>query len=383
MLRHRLGHTDFDYEIEQTQENTCCFLIVCIDFDLNLYNPAGCPGYLGHRAAPPLLYLYGQPGPGGRRQCTVAGDYTVSFTLSGMQSFAVMQYTMSYDAAVLTVNGHSDLLSDSLPDQLRGLGAAGVLVQNGTINFGFITRVDQTATTTAIDAAGQLLLKLQVTVTTEAPVDFAKIVTLDTDPNQTFIEADYADYADYGTADQDCYALVTAFDGYAATLYPMTADLSPATGHAVTGKVLALANTSGKVAGSAFTVIGCDVLINGEVVATTGADGVFTIPSLAAGTYTATLSYAYGYDRDIKITVADTDVDLGTYGMVVCNFKKDATVDASDFSAYKRATGKSSSDDAYNAACDFNHDGNIDATDYSIYKAFTGKNLNNDIYANA
>lgn len=67
-----------------------------------------------------------------------AGDYTVSFTLSGMQSFAVMQYTMSYDAAVLTVNGHSDLLSDSLPDQLRGLGAAGVLVQNGTINFGFI-----------------------------------------------------------------------------------------------------------------------------------------------------------------------------------------------------------------------------------------------------
>ena len=41
-----------------------------------------------------------------------AGDYTVSFTLSGMQSFAVMQYTMSYDAAVLTVNGHSDLLSD-------------------------------------------------------------------------------------------------------------------------------------------------------------------------------------------------------------------------------------------------------------------------------
>ena len=309
-----------------------------------------------------------------------AGDYTVSFTLSGMQSFAVMQYTMSYDAAVLTVNGHSDLLSDSLPDQLRGLGAAGVLVQNGTINFGFITRVDQTATTTAIEAAGQLLLKLQVTVTTEAPVDFAKIVTLDTDPNQTFIEADYADYADYGTADQDCYALVTAFDGYTATLYPMTADLSPATGHAVTGRVLALANTSGKVAGSAFTVIGCDVLINGEVVATTGADGVFTIPSLAAGTYTATLSYAYGYDRDIKITVADTDVDLGTYGMVVCNFKKDSAINGTDFNVYKRCTGKSKSDSTYNGACDFNHDGAVNGTDYNIYKAFSGKMLSAEIY---
>ena len=309
-----------------------------------------------------------------------AGDYTVSFTLSGMQSFAVMQYTMSYDAAVLTVNGHSDLLSDSKPDQLRGLGAAGVLVQNGTINFGFITRVDQTATTTAIHAAGQLLLKLQVTVATEAPVDFAKIVTLDTDPNQTFIEADYADYADYGTADQDCYALVNAFDGYNATLYLMKADLSPATGHAVTGKVLALANTSGKVAGSAFTVIGCDVLINGEVVATTGADGVFTIPSLAAGTYTATLSYAYGFDRDIKITVADTDVDLGTYGMVVCNFSKDMKIDGTDANVYKKASGRKSTVNGYNAACDFNHDGTVDGTDANIYKAFSGKSLSEAIY---
>lgn len=312
-----------------------------------------------------------------------AGDYTVSFTLSGMQSFAVLQYTLSYDAAVLTVNGHSDLLSGAMPDQLRGLGAAGVLVQDGTINFGFITRVDGTATTTAIDAAGQLLLKLQVTVTAEEPVDFAKAMTLDTDPNQTFIEADYADYADYGMADQDCYALVRAYDGYDATLYLMTADLSPATGHAVSGKVLALANTTGKVAGSAFTVIGCDVLIDGEVVATTDTDGIFTIPSLAAGTYTATLSYAYGYDRDIQITVADGDVDLGTYAMVVCNFKKDAIIDASDYSVYKRTTGKDSANTLYNATCDFNHDGRVDATDFSIYKAFTGKDLNKDIYANA
>ena len=370
-------------KLNKLKRTLAAFLSFVLILTLTSITPLAAQGTLGTEKPHLSCTFTDSEGKAADGNALSAGDYTVSFTLSGMQSFAVMQYTMSYDAAVLTVNGHSDLLSDSKPDQLRGLGAAGVLVQNGTINFGFITRVDQIATTTAIDAADQLLLKLQVTVATEAPVDFAKIVTLDTDPNQTFIEADYADYADNGTADQDCYALVTAFDGYNATLYPMTADLSPATGHAVTGRVLALANTSGKVAGSAFTVIGCDVLINGEVVATTGADGVFTIPSLAAGTYTATLSYAYGYDRDIEITVADGDVDLGTYGMVVCNFKKDATVDASDYSAYKRATGKSSSDDAYNAACDFNHDGNIDATDYSIYKAFTGKNLNNDIYANA
>ena len=140
------------------------------------------------------------------------------------------------------------------------------------------------------------------------------------------------------------------------------------------------ANTSGKVAGNAFTVVGCDVIINGETVATTGQDGTFTIPSLAAGKYTATLSYQYGYDRNITIEVKDGNVDLGSFGMVACNFKKDASIDASDFSAYKRATGKKSTDSAYNAACDFNHDGSIDATDYSIYKAFSGKNLSDAIY---
>ena len=311
-----------------------------------------------------------------------AGDYTVSFTLSGMQSFAVMQYTMSYDAAVLTVNGHSDLLSDSLPDQLRGLGAAGVLVQNGTINFGFITRVDQTATTTAIDAAGQLLLKLQVTVTTEAPVDFAKIVTLDTDPNQTFLEADYADYADYGTADQDCYALVTAFDGYTATLYPMTADLSPATGHAVTGRVLALANTNGDLAGDTFTVRNCDVVIADEVVATTNNDGCFTIPSLPAGEYTATLRYAYGYDRTVTFTVADSDLNLGDLGMIVCNFDKDAYINSADYAVYYASSGSQSGEADYNKFCDFNHDGYVNASDYALYSAFSGCDLSSFSYEN-
>ena len=64
-----------------------------------------------------------------------------------------MQSTMSYDAAVLTVNGHSDLLSDSKPDQLRGALAPPVMGAEWDHQLGFITRVDQTATTTAIDAA--------------------------------------------------------------------------------------------------------------------------------------------------------------------------------------------------------------------------------------
>lgn len=362
-------------KLNKLKRTLAAFLSFVLILTLTSITPLAAQGTLGTEQPHLSCTFTDSEGKAADGNALSAGDYTVSFTLSGMQSFAVMQYTMSYDAAVLTVNGHSDLLSDSLPDQLRGLGAAGVLVQNGTINFGFITRVDQTATTTAIDADGQLLLKLQITVTAQEPVDFAKVVTLDTDPNQTFIEADYADYADYGTADQDCYALVTAFDGYTATLYPMTADLSPATGHAVTGRVLALANTNGDLAGDTFTVRNCDVVIADEVVATTGTDGCFTIPSLPAGEYTATLRYAYGYDRTVTFTVADSDLGLGDLGMVVCNFSKDDYINAADYAIYYSSANAKQGAANYNENCDFNHDGYVNATDYAIYYAFSNCNL--------
>ena len=367
-------------KLNKLKKTLAAFLSFVLILTLTSITPLAAQGTLGSEKPHLSCTFTDSEGKAVDGNALSAGDYTVSFTLSGMQSFAVMQYTMSYDAAVLTVNGHSDLLSDSLPDQLRGLGAAGVLVQNGTINFGFITRVDQTATTTAIDAAGQLLLKLQIAVTTEAPADFAKIVTLDTDPNQTFIEADYADYADYGTADQDCYALVTAFDGYTATLYPMTADLSPATGHAVTGRVLALGNTNGDLAEDTFTVRNCDVVIADEVVATTDTDGCFTIPSLPAGEYIATLRYAYGYDRTVTFTVADSDLNLGDLGMIVCNFDKDTYINSADYAVYYASSGSQSGEADYNEFCDFNHDGYVNASDYALYSAFSGCDLSSFSY---
>ena len=234
---------------------------------------------------------------------------------------------------------------------------------------------------------GKLVNKGEKVYTDESWTNYVNALAAAVDVATTG-NGDYAhkDAATYVPADKDNY---TANLSACFTAYKNLVDAensleegttAPSEGFAVTGKVLALANTSGKVAGNAFTVVGCDVIINGETVATTGQDGTFTIPSLAAGKYTATLSYQYGYDRNITIEVKDGNVDLGSFGMVACNFKKDASIDASDFSAYKRATGKKSTDSAYNAACDFNHDGSIDATDYSIYKAFSGKNLSDAIY---
>ena len=190
---------------------------------------------------------------------------------------------------------------------------------------------------------GKLVNKGEKVYTDESWTNYVNALAAAVDVATTG-NGDYAhkDAATYVPADKDNYtanlsACFTAYKNLVDAENSLEEGTAPS-GFAVTGKVLALANTTGKVAGNAFTVVGCDVVINGETVATTGQDGTFTIPSLAAGKYTATLSYQYGFDRNITIEVKDGNVDLGSFGMVACNFKKDASIDASDFSAYMRAT---------------------------------------------
>lgn len=235
---------------------------------------------------------------------------------------------------------------------------------------------------------GKLVNKGEKVYTDESWTNYVNALAAAVDVATTG-NGDYAhkDAATYVPADKDNYTanLSACFTAYknlvdAENSLEEGTTAPPSEGFAVTGKVLALANTSGKLAGDKFTVIGCDVIINGETVATTGQDGTFTIPSLAAGKYTATLSYQYGFDRNITIEVKDGNVNLGSFGMVACNFKKDAKIDGTDANVYKKSSGKRSTATGYNAACDFNHDGSVDGTDANIYKAFSGRTLTNAIY---
>ena len=232
---------------------------------------------------------------------------------------------------------------------------------------------------------GKLVNKGEKVYTDESWTNYVNALAAAVDVATTG-NGDYAhkDAATYVPADKDNYtanlsACFTAYKNLVDAENSLEETTAPS-GFAVTGKVLALANTSGKLAGDKFTVIGCDVIINGETVATTGQDGTFTIPSLAAGKYTATLSYQYGFDRNITIEVKDGNVDLGSVGMVACNFNKDAKIDGTDANVYKKSSGKRSTATGYNAACDFNHDGSVDGTDANIYKAFSGRTLTNAIY---
>ena len=234
---------------------------------------------------------------------------------------------------------------------------------------------------------GKLVNKGEKVYTDESWTNYVNALAAAVDVATTG-NGDYAhkDAATYVPADKDNY---TANLSACFTAYKNLVDAensleetttAPSEGFAVTGKVLALANTKGELASEKFTVIGCDVVINGETVATTGQDGTFTIPALANGTYTATLNYKYGYDRNITITVKDGNVDLGNLGMVVCNFNKDGYVNASDYAIYFAASNTKLGAAKYNASCDFNHDGYINATDYAVYYAFSNARLSNAIY---
>lgn len=346
---------------------------------LTLYFPISsfaAPGTLGSEK-PHLYCSFANSEDGGEADGNnlTAGTYDVSFFLSGMQSFALLDIMGIYDMSIMTVNSYSELLSDAEGSQFK---SPGVFMENGNFDLVLTSTNDDCS---AVNSDGQLLIKINVTISSASAVDFADVLTLNTHPQETFIEADFTDYPDYSAPDHDCYALVTEAEDYKGTLYPMTADLSPSSGYTVSGTVLALANVDGSLADESYSVRECDVIIDGEVVATTDDNGNFVIENLPSGDYDVTLSYIYGYDRIIHLTVENSNVNLGNVGMVVCNFSNDQFVNYMDFDVYLVASGSKEGNTTYNKYCDFNHDGLVNFVDYTLYANFSGKTLNDSIYS--
>lgn len=346
---------------------------------LTLYFPISsfaAPGTLGSEK-PHLYCSFANSEDGGEADGNnlTAGTYDVSFFLSGMQSFALLDIMGIYDTSIMTVNSYSELLSDAEGSQFK---SPGVFMENGNFDLVLTSTNDDCS---AVNSDGQLLIKINVTISSASAVDFADVLTLNTHPQETFIEADFTDYPDYSAPDHDCYALVTEAEDYKGTLFPMTADLSPSSGYTVSGTVLALANVDGSLADESYSVRECDVIIDGEVVATTDDNGNFVIENLPSGDYDVTLSYIYGYDRIIHLTVENSNVNLGNVGMVVCNFSNDQFINYMDFDVYLVASGSKEGNTTYNKYCDFNHDGLVNFVDYTLYANFSGKTLNDSIYS--
>lgn len=290
------------------------------------------------------------------------GTYNVSFKLKDMANASVIQVTAAYGEGVTLADKPISLLSDTVTD----ITSEGYVISNGSIVFGFVSNNDGTS---IIKTGEEDVILAIFTVTFAEACDAADVITVSTNPNNTFALADYAD----GYNDE--YALDTEFAGYNGVLYPMTCDVTPtlSVGYSVSGSIVVMTNSSGDTAGTAvsgeYTLdVYSDVDRTQLVTSVTTVESVdennkktnsFVIDSLEAGTYYATLSGQYAISRnDITIIVSDSDIVAPAIPTIVCDYNKDAKITGIDaITVYSDATG------AQSAYCDLNGDGKVTGID--------------------
>lgn len=147
--------------------------------------------------------------------------------------------------------------------------------------------------------------------------------------------------------------------GYTVTAYvgAMTTPTDTAIKYAITGATVSITAEDGTV-----------------ISATTDDNGMFVLENVPNGTYTATITYKYGFDRTFTIIVNGTDVSSTTMvGIVACDFAKNGTINASDYSVYAACINASTGSANYDVGVDITRNGTINASDYSIYASFINK----------
>lgn len=114
---------------------------------------------------------------------------------------------------------------------------------------------------------------------------------------------------------------------------------------------------------------GCSVL------ATAGTNGIFNIPSLAAGNYT------FRVDAPNAIGTLIKDVDVSAEGnnakagsdLYLGDVKEDGAISLNDLAPIKKCFGSIAGDENYEVRCDVNKDGRVDLSDVAKLKPGFGK----------
>ena len=123
-----------------------------------------------------------------------AGTYDVSFYLEGVTE-------KSEPKALLS-------------DEVAGVSSMGTVTNDSNLVFGFASDAD---TCSSVTKDGTLLATFSVAFAKDC--DAADVISVSTDPNKTFVLANYNDGFD------DEYALVTKSADYPGSLYLMTCDV--------------------------------------------------------------------------------------------------------------------------------------------------------------
>lgn len=154
-----------------------------------------------------------------------AGTYEMVLRVDDLASISQMQFTASYDANVLSFsNGILPLATDS------SLNLNAVHLESANGSFVFAYNSGNYDSCSVLPDNGAELVKISLTVlgsAVDTAIDINSAVTLDTNPNRTFIEVDYRDATVSGLSRvYKCYALSTA-DDFTGEVFPMECDLSP------------------------------------------------------------------------------------------------------------------------------------------------------------
>jgi flagellar hook assembly protein FlgD len=301
-----------------------------------------------------------------------AGTYEVSFYVSGINNISVIELTASYDDSV-TVNETPNAL---MTDTLSGVQSMGYIIGDGEMVFGFVSQNSDTTS-----CGGEDLLIASVEMTFSASCDAQNVITVQTDPNLTFIQADYNDGYD------DCYSLDAVAPDYSGNVYAMTCDISPNFGNSVSGTIVVMKNNKGETnnvcAYGEYTIdVYSDSNRTDKVTSVTSSyqtnenyENVnsFNIDGLGSGTYYATISSKYAITReDITIIISGKDITNVVIPVIACDYDQDSGISSLDASVVFSASAGKFSDSDY---CDLDGDGGISSLDASIVFACSAGSL--------
>lgn len=303
-----------------------------------------------------------------------AGTYEMVLRVDDLASISQMQFTASYDANVLSFsNGILPLATDS------SLNLNAVHLESANGSFVFAYNSGNYDSCSALPDNGAELVKISLTVlgsAVDTAIDINSALTLDTNPNRTFIEVDYRDVTVSGLSRvYKCYALSTA-DDFTGEVFPMECDLSPeiSNGYSVSAYIGALTSPNEKYGSYPVTGAQVSIEVGGETLfAETDESGKFIFNNVPAGSYTATVSYKYGFTRTFTIEVADSNVESSTMvGIVACDWSKDSVINTNDKLSYLSLVSVKAGSDKYDLGVDIDRNGVINTNDKIIYLSFVG-----------
>lgn len=285
-----------------------------------------------------------------------AGSYTVDITLSGMKAVSIFQITANISN--ITINSVKTIAD---ADSSFSCGA----IVNENNSFVAILASENDGTSAIADGAAMVTLN----VTVNQAGDFANMFALSTDPDLTFVEADYGDGYD------DAYVCTENTGAkYALMTYDMSPDLAPST-FDVKGQIMIAEDAIGTATESG--IAGITVSIDDtEISAVTDENGYYTLSGLAEGTYTMSIAGETTIDRKVTLIVtpekADekAEISVNKVGVVICDYYKDGAINASDavsFASYLKSD--------YYLYADLYVDGAVNASDAVNFSSFIGLDI--------